>query len=98
MKLLKLIEPQLFEGGYARFELNEKESKEEMQIMKKVQDATFKTLWTKEKSALHNLDYKRDIKLEDGRVLKKAWCMNLELNDDNTTTGDFNFAEIEEAK
>ena len=44
MKLLKLIEPQPFEGGYARFELTEKEKKEEMQIMKKVQDATVKTL------------------------------------------------------
>lgn len=98
MKLLKLTEPRPFEGGYARFELNEKEKKEEMQLMKKVQDATFKTLWTKEKLALHNLAYKRDIKLEDGRILKKAWCIDLELKDNNTTIGNFNFAEIEEAK
>ncbi len=81
MKLIGdiIIEPF---NTYAKFILTEIEVKEEQKLMEQIRLAQMEVLFDGNIRALHDLKYKRDIQLDDGRTLVGSWCRNLEqIND-----------------
>jgi len=81
MKQLTVPENYLF--GQIKFKLTDEEFKEESNLMFKIQENVLNRLLGEKPST--NLNYKRDILLEDGTILKGAWCICLE-KDTNTGT------------
>ena len=60
------------------FQLTSKEFNKELKLMNRIENTTIKILLGELKmSAIHELSFKRDISLKDGRVLIGAWCSHL---------------------
>ena len=79
--------------NFVDFELSEEEYKTEAKRMHKVQEAWYETFFGNDIKALHKLKYKRDITLEDGHVLKGAWCSQVRLDDNNKYIATFTYDE-----
>ena len=81
-------------GGEADFLLSPNEAHEEQRIMEKIRKASLNVLFGGNIKALHDLDYKRDITLNDGRILTNAWCRNITQQEDGTFLATYAFKSI----
>ena len=60
-----------------------------------VKDSEFKsTTFGSNIKALHDLDYRRDITLDDGRIITNAWCKNITKQEDGTIIATYAFKNI----
>lgn len=81
-------------GGEADFLLSPNEALEEQRIMEKIRIASLNVLFGMNIRALHDLDYRRNITLDDGRVLIDAWCKNITQQEDGTFLATYAFKNI----
>ena len=95
---MKLISKEIitndFMGSEADFLLSPNEVHEEQRIMEKIRAASLNVLFGSNIKALHNLDYKRDITIDDGRIITKAWCKNMTEQEDGTILATYAFKNI----
>ena len=95
---MKLISKDVFIdnliGGEADFLLSSDEASEEQKILEKIRMASLDVCFGDDIRALHNLNYKRDITLDDGRIITNAWCKNLTEQSDGTFIGTYAFKNI----
>lgn len=95
---MKLISKEIitddFIGSEADFLLSPNEAHEEQRIMEKIRVASLDVLFGSNIKALHNLDYKRDIAIDDGRIITNAWCKSMTEQEDGTIIATYAFKNI----
>lgn len=96
--MMKLITKEIIisdlTGGEADFLLSPDEALKEQEIMEKIRVALLDVLFRGNIKALHDLDYKRDITLNDGRILTAAWCKNITQQKDGIFLATYAFKNI----
>ena len=95
---MKLISKNIFTdeliGSEADFLLSPNEAREEQRIMEKIRVTSLDVLFGSNIKALHDLDYRRDITLNDGRIITNAWCKNITKQEDGTIIATYAFKNI----
>lgn len=95
---MKLISKEIITDGLigieADFLLSPNEAREEQRIMEKIRVASLNVLFGNNIRALHNLDYRRNITLDDGRIITNAWCKNIAEQEDGTIIATYSFKNM----
>ena len=81
-------------GSEADFLLSPNEAREEQRIMEKIRVASLDVLFGSNIKALHDLDYRRDITFDDGKIITNAWCKNIAKQEDGTIIATYAFKNI----
>lgn len=81
-------------GGEADFLLSPNEANEVQKTMEKIRMASLDALFGSNIKALHDLDYKKDIILDDGRIITNAWCERITQESDGTFVATYAFKNI----
>ena len=83
-----------FIGSEADFLLSPNEACEEQRMMEKIRVASLDVLFGSNIKAMHDLNYKRDIAINDGRIITNAWCKSMTEQEDGTIIATYAFKNI----